>query len=641
MASSLSPADALSPEGFYSLYLGGLTLEDEARRREACYVILLVGRLGLRPEEVVHLHEDWVDWDRGEVQIPARDPCACRHCFADARRLKEETGTDRPVDEIVAETFWSPPNGPSGARTIPFGWSRRLTAAIDGVLGQRPYLDTDEAGIERIVTEAAANAWELETDATTVDVLRASAGEFLATAGFGPRRLSDLLAIDEETAGEFARVGGGDLREHLYRSLGTDAAPDICGEDSQYRLVCDPTAFEREPFDPVGFDARWRGNRAEESESRGRNPRPIEPPSGVDFDPTDLDLREPAADSGSQLVSASLTDWVRRRESQREQYAETGRFGVRADDGTAEYRDQVTSPVQVSISTRFAGQGIENGRPTGGSVVLGRRELVLVSRDQTGVADTLRIPFESIVDVAPGYVPGPLEGVFDETVGIAYRNDRDERKIVVCELLRDIGWDFQQTLFTSLLDDIETVTANLSEGIDDISEIEPETRKLSTTERTLKLENPDSETLPVRIRLSTIVGIEEKPMETEVGYDMGLTIHYLRVNANVVTMEMRPTSEVEKQLLHRYLGEHHERQLRKARNASLSNEQREVLDALHDAGDGRDLVAIVDMNTSRVSKVVQSLKDLGLVRDSRTGVALTGTGYLVTSGGSLLYEATD
>lgn len=633
------PSEALSPEGVYSLYLGGLALEDEQQRRDACYATLLMGRLGLLPEELTHLHEDWVDWERGEIQIPARDPCACRYCWADARTLKSETGTDRSVSEIVTDTCWSPPDGPAGARTIPFGWSRRLTAAIHGVLGQRPYLDTDTAGIEQLLTAAADNAWELD-DEITSDRLRASAGEFLASVGFGPRRLSDLLAIDEETAGQFAKVGGGELREYLYRALDPQGAPDICGEDSQYRLVCDPTPFEREPFDPREYDARWRGERAERVQPRGRNPRPVEAPAEVDFDPAAMDIREPSADSGSQLVSDSLSDWVRRRESQRRQYAETGDSAVSADtdaDAVA-YRDQITSPVQVSVSTRFAAQGIENGRPAGGSVVLGQREVVLVSRDQTGVADTLRIPFDSIVDIAPGYVPGPLEGVFEETVGVAYHDAQDERKIAVCELPRDIGWDVQQTLFASLLDDVETVTANLSEGIDDINDIDPETKVLSTTPRTLKLEDPDSDALPVRIRLSTIVGIEQKPMETEVGYEMGLTIHHLRVNANVVTMEVRPTDEVEKQLLGRYLTKYHDRQLEKARNASLSNEQREVLDALHDAGDGRDLVAIVDMNTARVANVVASLKDLGLVRDSRTGVALTGTGYLVTSGGSLLYE---
>lgn len=637
---SLSPGEALSSEGIYSLYLGGLALEDDQRRRDACFAVLLLGRLGLRPEELTHLHEDWVDWERGEVQVPARDPCACRYCWADARTLKSETGTDRSVSEILADTCWSPPDGPEGARTIPFGWSRRLTAAIHGVLGERPYLDTDTAGIEQLLTDAADNAWELD-DEVGADHLRASAGDFLATAGFGPRRLTDLLAIDEETAGALARVGGGELREYLYRALDPQSAPDICGEESQYRLVCDPTPFEREPFDPRGYDARWRGERAEQTDPRGRNPRPIETPPEYDFDPATMDIREPSGDSGSQLVSDSLSDWVRRRESQRRQYAETGNSPVSADTDAdaAAYRDQITSPVQVSVSTRFAAQGIENGRPAGGSIVLGQREVVLVSRDQTGVADTLRVPFEAIVDIAPGYVPGPLEGVFDETVGIAYHDERDQRKIAVCELPREIGWDVQQTLFASLLDGVEAVTANLSEGIDDVSDIEPETRVLFTTPRTLKLENPDTETLPVRIRLSTIVGIEQKPMETEVGYEMGLTIHHLRVNANVVTMEVRPTDDVEKQLLSRYLTEYHERQVEKARNASLSNEQREVLDALHDAGDGRDLVAIVDMNTARVANVVASLKDLGLVRDSRTGVALTGTGYLVTSGGSLLYEA--
>ena len=637
---SLSPSDACSPEGIYSLYLGGLALENEKRRRDACYAILLIGRLGLRPAELTHLHEDWIDWERGELQVPARDPCACRHCWADARTLKTETGTNRSVSEIVVETCWSPPDGPDSARTIPFGWSRRLTAAIHGVLGDRPYLDMDTAGIERLLTAAANNAWELDADEISAERLRASAGEFLGTAGFGPRRLSDLLAIDEASAGAFAKVGGGELREYLYRALDPQGAPDICGEDSPYRLVCDPTPFEREPFDPREYDARWRGERAEQTERRGRNPRPVEPPAGTNFDPAEMEVREPSADSGSQLVSDSLSDWVRRRESQRRQYAETGDTAVSTGDGdTAAYRDQITSPVQVSISTRFAAQGIENGRPAGGSLVLGQREVVLVARDETGVAGTLRIPFEAIVDIAPGYVPGPLEGVFDQTVGIAYHDDRDERKVAVCELPREIGWDVQQSLFASLLDDVETVTANLSEGIDDVAEIEPERQILSTTPRTLKLEQPDSDALPVRIRLSTIVGIEKKPMETEVGYEMGLTIHHLRVNANVVTMELRPTDEVKKQLLGRYLTEYHERQVEKARNASLSNEQREVLDALHDAGDGRDLVAIVDMNTARVSKVVASLKDLGLVRDSRTGVALTGTGYLGTSGGSLLYEA--
>lgn len=641
MDSSVSPSDALSPEGFYSLYLGGLSIADDRRRRDACYVLLLTGRLGLRPEEIGHLHEDWIDWGRGEIQIPARDPCACRECWQHARKRKEH-GDDRSLEEIVRSSCWEPPEGERAARTLVFGWSRRLAAALFGVLGQRPYLDADPVQIETLLQEAAENAWELEAETVSSAVMRATAAEFLATAGFGPRRLADLLVIDEATAGEFARVGGGELREYMYRSLGPDEAPDICSGDSQYRLVCDPTPFEREPFDPRTYDVRWRTQRDEATEPRGRNPRPPESPADSSFDPTrDLELREPAADSGSQLVSASLEDWVRRRESQRRQYAETGSSGTATEEENLEYSDWVTAPVRYSISTRFAGQGIENGRPTGGSVVLGQRELVFLSRDETGVADALRVPFSSIVDVVPGYVPSPLEGVFDETFGIAYHDNHGERKVLVCELPAQFSWEAQQTLFSSLLEGSEIIFANLSEGVTGADDIEPETRILTASSRTLKLEYPDSDRLPARIRLSTIVGIEETPMESEVGYEMGLTIHYLRVNANVVTVELRPTDDTEKKLLKRYLLEHHERQKQKARNASLSEDQLEVLDALHDAGQGRDLVAILDMNPSRVSSVVASLEEIGLVRDSRTGVALTGTGYLVTSGGSLLYEAAD
>jgi len=636
MAPSLSPGEALSPEGFYSLYLGGLAIDSQQRRREACYIILGMGRLGLRVEELTHLHEGWIDWSRGELTVPERDPCACRACWRRAQR-RHESGDERSVEEIIASEMWAPPEGERGARTLAFGWSRRLAAALDGIVAADGYLDADREEITGLIEEAAGNAWELEGEITP-ETLRATAGTFLATAGFGPRRLGDLLVVDEETAGEFARVGGGEVREHLYQTLKTEPAPEICGEDSPYRLVCDPTPFEREPFDPTGYNARWRSERAGDGGQRGRNPRPAAVPEGSDFDPIEAQqLREPAAASGPQLVNDTLSDWVARRESQREQYAQTGSPGTGGD--AADYRDQVTAPVQFSLGTRFAGQDIESGRPSGGTVALGQREVVFVSRDETGVSDTLRVPLSSVVDIAPGYVPGPLEGIFDETVGIAYHDERDERRIVVCELPREVDWEFQQALFASLLVEVPAVVADFSQEPVDPSDVEPEQRVLTATSRTIKLDNPDDSTdLALRIRLATIVDVEETTMQSEVGYEMGLLVHYLQRNANVVAIEIRPTDDTDATILKRYLQTYHDRQLEAARNTSLTDEQLEVLDALHDAGEGRDLVAILDMNPSRVAGVVESLDDRNLVRDSRTGLALTGTGYLVASEGSLLYD---
>ena len=641
MAPSLSPADALSPEGFYSLYLGGLAIESEQRRREACFVVLSMGRLGLRPRELLHLHEGWVDWSRGEVHVPARDPCACRACWQRARR-RSEAGDDRPVEQIMAEDAWTPPGGEQAVRSLAFGWSRRLTAGLDGLLGEQEYFDAAEEAIAARIDEAAENAWELDEEITP-ETLRATAGLFLTTAGFGARRIADLLVVDEETAGEFARVGGGEVRDHLYRTLQTEPAPSICDEDSRYRLVCDPSPFDREPFDPTRYNARWRADRAAKTDQQGRNPRPAVVPEGSSFDPLEQQpLREPSGASGPQLVTDSLSDWVARRESQREQYAETGSPATGQGGDAADYRDQVTAPVKFSVATRFAGQDIESGRPAGGTVALGQRELVFVARDQTGVSDALRVPLSAIVDVAPDYVPGPLEGIFDKTVGIAYHDQRDERRIIVCELPREITWEFQQELFASLLTGVETVVADFSRDVTDPEDVEPEHRILTATSRTIKLENPTDESgLALRVRLSTIVDVEETTMQSEVGYEMGLLVHYLQVNANVAAIEMRASDEAAQTLLKRYLQSYHDRQLDKARSASLTDEQLEVLDALHEVGEGRDLVAILDMNPSRVANVVDSLDGLGLVRDSRTGLSLTGTGYLVTSEGALLYDATE
>jgi len=45
------------------------------RRQESEFIAFTLGRLGLRPGELCHIHEDWINWRTRMIEIPKHDPC--------------------------------------------------------------------------------------------------------------------------------------------------------------------------------------------------------------------------------------------------------------------------------------------------------------------------------------------------------------------------------------------------------------------------------------------------------------------------------------------------------------------------------------------------------------------------------------
>lgn len=676
MSGDLSPDDALSPEAFSSLYAGGLAIEDETDRLDACLAILLLGRVGLRPEELAHLHEGWIDWRTGELRIPAHDPCACAQCWERAQQLAAD-GDDRDPAAIVGTDLWSPP-GEDAARSLAFGWSRRLTAALGTVLAEREYIDTDRETLESLVSAAAANATGVDESVVDLDVLRASAVEFLASAGFGPRRLADLTAIDEEQAGDFARVSSGEVRDYLYRALGEEDLPRMDGVTSRYRVVAESTRFDREPFDPSRFGADWRADRSMKSELTSRNPRPVEVPEGTPFEPAvDLRTREPAGSTGFDVVPESLAEWVDELESLQgvpvtgptseragggestTADASAGAESSTAEPSTAEAsaadpetdlepadptaeapipgdgaaitagiiedpQDQVTEPVEFSFDTRFAAAELDDHRPSGGTVVLGQQEFVVLSRDHTGISGYLRIEFEDVVELVPGYVPERLAEHFGDTVGIAYLNDEAERKVVVCEVGSQIQLAFVQAVFRSILTDISTLVTDLPQYE---RQLENDELRLSAERQALRFwgESPGF----AKLRYDAIVDVEPGPMTDADDAESGLVVRQLTANDTVSTTRVRPTSDRLYRLLGRFLTLHVDRNRERAETVSVSSDELAVLEALSETGECRDPATELDVDRTDLSDLISSLEVQDLVRQTTGGTELTAAGLLV------------
>lgn len=634
----VAPGDALSPEGFYSLYAGALAIEDETRRLEAAYVCLVTGRLAIRPRELTHLHEGWIDWRRGELRIPGYDPCACALCWERAERAA--VGTDRSASAVVAENCWSPPGTPT--RSLSFGWSERLTAAFGSIFAEADYLDADPETIDSRLEAAATRARGIDAEAISADVMLATAVEFLARSGFGPAHLAALTGIDASTAGDFARLSGGERRRHQYRTLASIDPPAIDGSDSPYRLVIDPEPFEREPFDPRSYDRAWREERAAATAPVERNPRPVEPPTGTTFKPAEhLAPREPGGDVGFAVRAETLSAWVDRLEARRhgenvqldaEQVGDpegdgTGEMepgGEEPDDGALDPLSRVTEPVEFSMDTRFALSTLEGGRPTGGSIVLGQDELVVISRDHTGIADYRMLGLSDLVDLAPGYAPDRIASQFEETVGLSFEDDDGDRRIAVCEVPGDRQWPFLQAVFGAALSGSQAIVSDLYQFD---RGIEAEAMELTVGETFLRFTDRDGEI--ALIRLDRIVDVEESRMAHEEGYEVGLVVHHMATSDRVAITQLRPTEDRRKKLLKRYLTLQLNRTKRRAKTISLGEHHRDVLEALYNTGAGRDLVSILDLDAEAFTTTVDDLEAYGLIRRTGGGMELTAAGFLI------------
>ena len=53
------------------------------------FLVLVMGRLGLRAAEVAHMKESWLVKPRKMIRIPEHEPCDCSSCRAQAKQRAE------------------------------------------------------------------------------------------------------------------------------------------------------------------------------------------------------------------------------------------------------------------------------------------------------------------------------------------------------------------------------------------------------------------------------------------------------------------------------------------------------------------------------------------------------------------------
>lgn len=217
---------ALQPRDFELLLEGARRIEKDRQRTEARFAVLVMGRLGLRTGELVHLTEDWIDWRAQRIRVPRQRDCGlgrgdgpCGYCKQAAEQMVE-TYEDRGTDDMprarerflnrhleggfsrgdalrlpeALELRWFAKTD-AAQREIPFGHDPRVAIAMERFFGlpDRDAWGMSKSALNRRLDRALENADELDTDSTHPHGLRATAATHMSNQSLDAVSLKSVM----------------------------------------------------------------------------------------------------------------------------------------------------------------------------------------------------------------------------------------------------------------------------------------------------------------------------------------------------------------------------------------------------------------------------------------------------------------
>jgi helix-turn-helix protein len=648
---------ALSREEFTRLYRGALGIDDAGRRLQSCFVLLLSGRLGLTPSEIQHLHDAWIDWERGEILVPGFESCNCGSCRATAEE-RREAGDERSVDAIVEADMWSP-SPDSAARTVPFGWSPRTTALLTSLFDQVEYLSLSRSEMTALLKRAAENAGDI--DDVSFPILRATAVEFLTDAGFGPRLRVAVTGWEEAT-----RTGSGS-DPHVTQSFGETfdrdgSLPDVAVDDpaDAFPIACGTSTFDAEPISrPSGDPPGDGGIRPTGPSGEPRNPRyevegrsstggdgpapdhdryrdepddeelhadPDEDPSGVvrATEPTETDTEGGGATT-SNSVGARATPGKGEEEitvSEEKLEAERRAVAPRTDPSSL-----LTEPIRTDYSGRFVTTQMDRTEPVKGRILIGQDLLLLTAKPEETEGEgrlTITIPLADIFDVAVDYVPSDFETVVEDAFSAAYKADGGQHIAVVEPITKNRN-DGASMLYSAILIGKTVMMTPRARVGGRVTDAQARVMKVQVASSSVRFTDGDT---AVTIDHADVAHVESGKRNMGGETLPALLVRY-KDDDTPMTVYVGTKSTRVRKILKRYVSLEYNTKKSAVADLSLSDTEKEVLVALYSAGDGIELGTILDQDGDDMVACLDSLRRSGLISNRGGGTKLTEKGRIV------------
>jgi len=123
-----SKEDALEKNEFEELVKA---CDESLFPKENRFLVLVMGRLGLRAAEVAHMKESWLVKPKKMIRIPEHEPCDCSSCKAQAKQ-RAEVNDDISFEEAM-NMQWRVKTENS-ARSVPYDLEDRIEEIVSEIM---------------------------------------------------------------------------------------------------------------------------------------------------------------------------------------------------------------------------------------------------------------------------------------------------------------------------------------------------------------------------------------------------------------------------------------------------------------------------------------------------------------------------
>lgn len=187
---------------------------------QARFIAFVCGRLGLRPGELAHLQEDWIDWREKIIEIPSYEACTkgrkrdhCGFCEKGAKQLRD-THDHISLDE-ARDLMWTPKTD-MAIRGVPFGHDPRTELVIERFFEKYDGWPLSQVAINRRVNKTVGASDELSVDNTYPHALRATAATNFVARGLETLPLQTIMGWeDASTAKRYVSQSTKNVKRHL------------------------------------------------------------------------------------------------------------------------------------------------------------------------------------------------------------------------------------------------------------------------------------------------------------------------------------------------------------------------------------------------------------------------------------------
>ncbi|WP_128475887.1 CheF family chemotaxis protein [Halorussus pelagicus] len=276
----------------------------------------------------------------------------------------------------------------------------------------------------------------------------------------------------------------------------------------------------------------------------------------------------------------------------------------------------MSEKVIADFVARFSLDTFDSPEPVKGRIVLSRKRLVLASGDSKTT-----VPLSSIFDINVGQVPGDLESFFQDTITIAYRKD-DRRRTAVVEAGSEEVTRFKTVLFKAQLNGSKAKVKHPSRVGGRVTGASFRPSKLKIRPGEVEFVGSES----VTVNLANVTHFQKETRER----GSVLAVRHADEGQSV-TSEFAIESDRKLNLLGRYLRLEYSELAQEVEEVTTSEDEMEALVAIYSGARSGDLAGTLGVDSSRVTMLLNDLREKGLIDEGQKGLSLTAQGQLLVS----------